>query len=58
MDFIQSDIIVEASALIDELREDIAAEKIAATISPFMPSGRPSIIKLEKTSLLFIVFPS
>ena len=33
MDFIQSDIIVEASALIDELREDIAAEKIAATIS-------------------------
>lgn len=55
--FTQSDIVDEARALMDELREDMAAEKIAATISPFTPAGSESIMKLENTSLEFISLP-
>ena len=54
----QSDIVDEARALMDELSDDMAAEKIAATISPLMPVGSASMMKVEKTSLLFNSFPA
>ena len=48
----------EASAFIDELKVDIAADKIPANNKPFNPTGKYSTIKVLNSRSLFISAPS